>query len=680
MIALAATGYALVSVSFLVLIALLLTSWRGQRVGTLLIVACSVSAFWAALLAAQTQTGAVSPLLAYLAETARPFAWVIFLVYLAGQIGVPAWLRQVCIGVGAVGLLAGPLGWLLASQNGVAWTPVDALAPAGLGISLCGLLLIEQLYRNTTTEARWGIKALAVGLGGVFVYDLFLYSQALLFGALDSVTWLARGWANTLFVPALAVAARRSPDWQLRIFVSRQVVFYTTTLVAVGIYLLLMSLGGFLLLHFGGSWGALARAVFFVGAAVVLAALLSSSTLRARTKVFLNKHFFQNKYDYRDEWLRLVSTLSEFEGGRNRGVAVKAIAQIVESPSGVLWMLDEQDETYARDAEWNCDTALPDIDQNDSLVRFVERTGWVIDVDEYGEKPGRYDDLELPEWLSDQARAWLLIPLMSEQRLVGLVMLTAAPVLRGLNYEDRDLLKTAGNHIAVHLIQAKSESLLSEARQFETYNRLTAFLMHDLNNLIAQQSLIVSNAEKHRRNPQFVDDAIATIANSVERMKGVMEQLRQRRSEVGTKRTELRFLASTAIDRCADRRPAPELRVAPSELLVRVHPGEFVSIVANLIKNAQEATPADGHVVVSLASEDDSAILSVEDSGSGMSEAFVRQRLFKPFDSTKGSKGMGIGVYHAREYARRIGGSLDVRSAVGEGTTMTLRVPLAAGL
>ena len=71
-------------------------------------------------------------------------------------------------------------------------------------------------------------------------------------------------------------------------------------------------------------------------------------------------------------------------------------------------------------------------------------------------------------------------------------------------------------------------------------------------------------------------------------------------------------------------------------------------------------------------------MVSVEDTGSGMTDEFVRKRLFRPFDSTKGSQGMGIGVYHAREYMRRLGGNLEVESAEGSGTTMTLRVPIAA--
>ena len=167
-----------------------------------------------------------------------------------------------------------------------------------------------------------------------------------MFGVLDSASWLARGAVNLLFVPLLAIAARRNAEWDMRIFVSRQVVFYSTSLIAVGVYLLLMSLGGYLIVLYGGTWGELARIVFFVGAGVVLLIMLFSATLRSRLRVFLSKHFFQNKYDYREEWLRLISALSEADQASTRQVVVKAMSQIVEGRGGLLWALDDVGQTY----------------------------------------------------------------------------------------------------------------------------------------------------------------------------------------------------------------------------------------------------------------------------------------------------------------------------------------------
>ena len=671
-----ALSYAIVGVLYATLSILLMTSWRGRHLGAYLIVACVLSALWGITLAMSTTNPAVPILAVYCVEVLRGGAWLTFLVMLVRKIGVS---RNICYLAHAVWLgvlLAGLVFWfrwdLLSPDADIGRVAI----PGGLAIALIGLILIEQLYRNSPPESRWGIKALAVGIGGLFAYDLFLYSQGLLFNAIDVNTWMARGAVNILFIPFIALAARRNPDWDLKIFVSRQVVFYSTSLMAVGLYLLLMSLGGYALVLYGGTWGGLARIVFFVGAGLVLIVLLFSGTLRARFKVFLSKHFFHNKYDYREEWLRLIAALSGFEGRSNREIVIKALAQIVDSPAGLLWVLEDKELSYQLVATYEASDAAPNIPIDDPLIKFLKADGWLIDLQEYAVDPEHYRNLRLPDWLVDYEEAWLIVPLIARQQLVGLIMLSEAPGPPKLNYEDRDLLKTVGNHIAVHLAQEKSDNQLAESRQFEAYNRLTAFLMHDLNNLIAQQSLIVKNAEKHKRNPEFVDDAISTIAGSVERMNRVMRQLKSAGSDNPAKPTDLKFVLSAAVDRCSANKPVPTLSLNGVDAKIAVDAEEFTAVLAHVIGNAQDACTQGGTVEVSLHESNGAATIMVADTGAGMSAEFIRNRLFRPFDSTKGSQGMGIGAYQAREFARKLGGELRVRSSPGEGTSVSITIPI----
>ena len=671
-----AISYAAVGVFYAILSVLLMPGWHGQRLGGFLIAACVISTIWAVTLSA-LMAGASVPVFAIFAiEVLRSGAWLTFLIILVAQIGVSRYIRYfghaAWIGV----LVAGALLWFGQDYFGPIVNIVSVLNPGGLLIALVGLMLVEQLYRNSLPESRWGIKALALGLGGLFAYDLFLYSQGVLFGVLDTTTWMARGAVNILFVPMIAIAARRNPDWQLNIFVSRQVVFYSTSMIAVGLYLLLMSAGGYALVIYGGTWGGLARFVFFVGAALVLIMLLFSGTLRARLKVFLSKHFFHNKYDYRDEWLRLISTLAGFDDSSTRQIVIKAMAQIVHSPAGLLWVLDDKQRSYQVVAAYEIGETVPNIAIDDPIVKFVEKDGWVIDLEEFRRDPKHYGDLKLPGWLSDYPEAWLIVPLSARQKLLGLALLTKAPGPPKLNYEDHDLLKTVGNHIAVHLAQEKSDDMLAEARQFEAYNRLTAFLMHDLNNLIAQQSLIVTNAEKHKRNPDFVDDAMRTIANSVARMKRVMDQLKRGDASRVVKLTTLKFVISAAVDRCAGRLPVPTIQFDDNDVSIEVDSEQCAMVLTHLIQNAQDSMSSTGTVVVSTSAANNQVTITVSDTGTGMTPEFIRDRLFRPFDSTKGSQGMGIGAYQAREFARRMGGDLKVRSEVSKGTTVTMSLPL----
>ena len=383
-----AFGYAAVGTLYALLTVLLLTTWRGHRVGIYLILASIVSAVWGFSLALQMYSGSVYPSLVALVEVLRATVWILFLVRLVSQIGVSRWLRLVpvltCVAVAASILYQVALG---AVDPVLRANLAATIVPGGLAMALVGLILIEQLYRNASTDTRWSLKPLVLGVGGIFAFDLFLYSQGVLLNSLDATTWAARGLVNMLFVPMIAIAARRNTQWEMRIFVSRHVVFYTTTLMATGLYLLLMSFGGYLIVRFGGTWGGLVQIVFFAGAVVVLMTLLFSSSLRARSKVFLNKHFFHNKYDYRDEWLRLVRTLASFDKSSAQDVAIKALAQIVNSPAGAIWVRDASDSIFRLGARMGTEFEFPDINSDDPVIQFIEENMWLVDIDEYGRTP-----------------------------------------------------------------------------------------------------------------------------------------------------------------------------------------------------------------------------------------------------------------------------------------------------
>ena len=201
-------------------------------------------------------------------------------------------------------------------------------------------------------------------------------------------------------------------------------------------------------------------------------------------------------------------------------------------------------------------------------------------------------------------------------------------------------------------------------------------MMHDLNNLIAQQSLVVKNAEKFRGNPDFVDDAINTIAHSVSRMRRLMEQLTGG-TKVSTQRpTNIEQVIQNVLERTKDRLPVPTLQHCDQNMIVQADAERLSMVLEHLVRNAQEATSQDGSITISIASADSIATISIADTGSGMTQEFIRDRLFRPFDSTKGSQSMGIGAYQARDYIRTLGGQMEVTSEVGVGTTFSVRLPV----
>lgn len=670
-----AVSYGIGGCAFLILSVLLTTSWRGRFKGGIAVAAASMSAIWCFWLAYQARIDESAAAATFLLEVLRSGAWVTLLVaLLRGDDQVATISRPLVWAVHGL--------WIVALVYGVlaafGWhTDFPIWLIALLAIAVVGLVLLEQLYRNARPDKRWALKFLVIGVGGIFAYDFFLYSEALLFRGIDPRLWDARGAVNALAVPLIAVAAARNRDWSVDVYVSRHVVFHTTALLGAGLYLLAMAAGGYYIRVHGGTWGAFAETVFLGGAVLMLAVILLSAEARARLRIFLVKHFYKGKYEYRGEWLRLLHTLANPDQANPLGDrALRALAQIVESPGGSLWLKQERGD-YRPAVQWGDDTASGMCEPAGSpLVRFLEQREWVIDLAHWRGDAGRYDNLTLPPWLVAQHHASLVVPLMQERELLGFAVLMRSKTFGTISWEDMALLKLAGRQVASYLAYQHAAQALAEARQFDAYHRLTAFIMHDLKNLIAQQSLVVKNAARHRDNPSFVDDVIRTADNTVTRMNQLLEQLRRGELQQNATRIELDELLDNLLRKQAATQPVPQLKVLDPGLQVQADPRGLAAIIGHVVRNAQEAAARDGRVEIRLRRVGTNAAIEVEDDGCGMTSDFVAERLFRPFDSTKGSKGMGIGAYQAREFIRAVGGDVEVISMPGQGTTFRMLLPI----
>jgi putative PEP-CTERM system histidine kinase len=673
-------SYLAAILSFAGLALLLWISWRRGALGLRFIAAALASTVWAAV-AAWGAVRETPALLVYSVEMLRTGAWLFALVGVATHV-LPTLLARLATAF-APALLAGV--WVAVALDPEWATAVTIerwLTISGIVGALLILVLIEQIYRNANATGRYRYKFLIIGLGGVFAYDLFLYSQAELFQHVAADSWFARGFVNALLTPFVAIAARRNRHWSLDVFVSRQAVLFTSSVVAVGVYLLVMALGGYYVREFGGTWGVVANLLFVMGALIVLAVVMTSGAVRRRARVFVHKHFYRNKFDYRVEWLRFVTSLSTADETDARRSGLQAMAQVFESESAILFARSSERSEYVPAAAWPMDVGevagLADVPDSAELVRLLRDRKWVVDLREYAGAPEAYQNMELPSWLAALQGYRVIAPLLHPGGMQGFVILGNPPGAFELTYEDRDLLLTMGRHVALILMRYEAERRLAESRQFEAYNRLTAFMMHDLKNLVAQLDLVTANAVRHRQNPEFVDDAFATVANAAGRMSRLIEQLRRSDESSRVELVELRLVLEEVLHSCGDREPRPQWLATPpvAPLRVRAERDRIVAIFEHVIRNAQDASAVSGKVTVRLLRAGSAATVEVTDEGTGMTAEFIRERLFRPFDSTKGSKGMGIGAYQVREYARAVGGEVEVQSSAGAGTTFVIRLPL----
>ena len=671
------------AILFLVLTLVLLTGQQGRSRKNALKFATVVSTVWLGFTAAAIYYDV--SFYAYLVEPVRSFSWLLFIGFVMvssitdTRLADRRFRKAAVFAASYTVLLTTMVLYRMFAGPGVMnYLGFDVLYGGFLLVAIAGLVLVEQIMRNAHVESRRAVKYLCIGLGVIFAYDFYLYSNALLFQGLDISLWEARGFVNGLAVPVLAIAIARDPRLSLDIFVSRRMVFHTTAMLGAGLYLLVMGLGGYYIRSYGGEWGTVVEIIFLFGAGLILMVLFFSGRIRASLRVFINKHFFHYKYDYRDEWLRFIQTLSSGQpDDRLRERAIHSIAEIIDSPGGILWM--RQMNRFVPVASWQMRVSGSDVvDSDHPLVRFMTAREWLIDIDEFERDPELYNNLVIPDWLLKMSRAWLVVPLIVHDHMIGFIVLARSPAQNHFNWEDSDLVKTAGRQVAVHLAQLEASQALVEAKQFETCNRLSSYVMHDLKNLIAQLSLVVSNASKHKHNPRFMEDAITTVDNSVQKMNRLLEHLRSDGMEVQeAESVELCMVLKEVVQMMSNGQPVPTLDCQAKGIRILADKDRFSAIVGHLIRNAQDATPAEGRIIVRLFKRDGKAIIEVQDTGTGMDKAFIRDRLFRPFDSTKGKAGMGIGVYEARDYIHKLGGDIEVISRPGEGSTFRVRLSIS---
>ena len=678
-------SYGVAGAGFLAFALRMALGWRGGPRAALLLSAIIASALWAACeVTVAIWPGVATWIAASGIDALRYALWFGFLYGLvrttrqsaveasAKLVRAPWWLI-VAVGAGLIASVALPDGEPLRTLFGVRAGIV--VYGVHLGLAVLGLVLVERLLRSSAPHARWAVKPLCLGLTGIFGFDLFYYSDATLFGRQDLNIWVARGVAHALVLPLIGIAAARNPVWTIEMHLSRDAVLRSSALLVSGLFLLAVAAAGYFLRYVGGELGNTLQIEFLFAALLLFALAVFSGSFRSKLKVFVSKHFFSYRYDYREEWLRFTRTLSADsspQGIQQR--SIHALADLVESPAGALW-LRHGDQSFRPSARWNMSAVNAVEPADGSLGRFLERTGWVIDLAEHASAPERYRELSIPEWLVSLPGAWLVVPLPAPAGLVGFVVLVTARASIKMDWEVLDLLKTAGRQAASYLAQIQLTEALLEARKFDAFNRMSAFVVHDLKNLVAQLSLLLRNAERHRNNPAFQRDMLMTVGNVVERMNKLMLQLRTGAKPVEQPRSV--DLQSVIRNVCAAK--SEQNASIDTDLAVGIygvgHMDRLEHVIGHLVQNALDATTGKGRVSVRLRRDDNTAVIEVTDSGVGMTPEFVRDRLFKPFQTTKAT-GMGVGMYESAQYVTGLGGQILVDSTPDVGSRVRVVLPL----
>ena len=652
----------------------------GERQGKLLTLASFMTAVWALAIAMAGHEALVSQI----AEHVRNASWLGFMygLWRQGQGSLSAfsvamlyWVLAAIIGLEvAVDIL--PM-WLAGWPRLLEAAFLSSMV-LHMTVAVGALVLVHNLYTAATPDARAAIRLPMVGLAAMWIYDLNLYTISYLAKGWSYELFQLRGLAAALIAPIFGLGAQRTRNWAVKL--SRTMAFQTLSLFAIGAYLVVMVVVTSALELVGGEFVRLVQVAFVFGASVSALLLLPSKAFRAWFRVKVSKHLFRHRYDYRSEWLRFTDTLGRPGEGAEplETRIVQAVADITESSGGLL-LVPDATGTLVAHARWNWQLVdAPAFAASAEAGAYFARTGRVVELDALRSQDDVDEEMaaHVPQWIMAELRAWIIVPLVHFDRLAGLVLLDHPPISRTLDWEDFDLLRVVGRQVASYLAEAQGQEILSDVKRFDEFNRRFAFIMHDVKNLVSQLTLVTRNAERHADNPEFRADMIATLQNSTARMNDLLARLSQHNK---ARAEDPRPVAAGALVEgvaATKRITHPVVVGGDTAQLIIADPVRLEQALSHIVQNAIDASPATEPVTIQIGTQRDEATITVSDHGAGMSAAFVRENLFKPFASTK-EGGFGIGAYEARAIIAAMGGRIEVSSREGEGSRFTIFLPIA---
>ena len=561
---------------------------------------------------------------------------------------------------------------------------------AGTGLHLLLLLSavlvlmnLERTFRASVGTMRWRIKFMVMGLGVLFVARAYTSSQALLFHGGELSQQAVN--SGSLLVACLLMTRSlfRTGHFDVSIYPSHSLLHHSFTILLAGAYLLIVGVFAKVVTFLGGDAAFPLKAFFVLVALVLLTMLLLSDRARLYTKRFVSRHFQRPIYDYRTVWRTFTEgTARRVEQSELCGAVVKLISDIFQALSVTIWLVDERKERLAFVASTSLSQAkaghltLESADAAEVIAALSAHPD-PIDIDSSRETWAVPLRRSHPEEFRKGGNR-VCVPMIAGGELLGI--LTLGDRVGGVLFsvQDLDLLKSVSDQAAAGLLNIQLSQRLSQAKQLEAFQAMSAFFVHDLKNTASTLSLMLQNLPVHYQDPQFREDALRGISKTVAHINDVISRLTVLRHELAVQAIEC-DLNELVTDTLKAQEQAPgmelvkDLRPLPK---VRLDPAQIQKVLTNLVLNAREALGPGGIIRVETSQRNGWVILGVSDNGCGMSAEFIQRCLFRPFQTTK-KKGIGIGMFHSKMIVEAHRGRIEVESEPGKGTAFRVLLPIS---
>lgn len=580
---------------------------------------------------------------------------------------------------------------LLSDIKGIDWnnikdTALFVIGPTGqyfyiyliLGLVL-NLTILEIILRSSRGTTRWQVKYIIFGVGSILAFFIYLSSKALLFSTLNIQILPATSAVTLISTSMMAFFIVRYRLLDVDIFVSRYVVYNSLAFLIVGLYLLSVGLMAQGIRYFKIPFNYFFTTLFIFLSILVLIILLFTASLRRRVQLLINRNFYKHKYEFRDKWMEAIEKISSRRSIEAiRSTLTEMISETMGARDIYLWLYDPLTQAYITTQEIaDCKR----VDPKHPLLQQIRENAGPFLINRY--KPDGQEANGLCGEINRLVTitgAVLCAPLAVGHEIIGFILQGEDMSGEPYREDDFELLKAITTQAAVQIKNIRLTQELMTAKEIDTFNKMSSFVMHDLKNLTNSLSLVNQNAKYNMDKPEFQKDAMQTIENTVSRMKGLIDKLASIPKELELRKVEvdLKGLIENALKKVSmadGKRVAVISEINDDIPSVNVDPDAMEMVYINLLTNAYEAVEKEGEVRILARLNGDNVSITISDNGVGMPKEFIENALFKPFKTTKG-KGFGIGLFQCKAIVEAHGGKIEVESREGKGTVFIVKLPI----
>jgi putative PEP-CTERM system histidine kinase len=540
--------------------------------------------------------------------------------------------------------------------------------------SVLFIWLIENILRSSDGSNRRVLKYPALGSISVGVSLCLAAIYALSTHTITHDILILCSLITLVGVSFLIFFSIRFKLFEMDIFVSRYVVYHSITFISIGSYLLLTGIIILWIQKLGMKLSFVITGFMVFIALIVLSILVLSPEAKARLKFFINTHFFSNKYDYRKEWGELSGYLSI---AFNESQIIHLTSQVILDSMYIkelsIWLLKGSD--FRRAFSFPDSPGDNAVTSDHPLIGYLKSNPYFMQRTPFQTNDTLWEDITKNRKIFlDRNKIELAVSMMAGNMMIGFITVGQENPGTPYGQDDIDLLTAVASQSSAALMSAWYAQRLAENKELDTYNRMSASILHDLKNAAGHLSLILQNAPKHMGDAEFQKDMLETISEALARIDKVQGKLTAipGREELVIKKVPVGLFLEKLLTRLKPRLENIRTTVKVDEdMELKTDSDVLENMLENIIVNASEAVGENGKISIRAGRKDGSPFFSVTDNGMGMTAEFIRERLFKPFQTTK-KRGTGLGLWLVKNMAEQLGARIEVTQNNDSGVTFTV--------